>query len=399
MKMIKYSKYLVLGMALAAIAGCDDAKLSTIDNGLYIQEAAPSNTFGQQIEAQLVDEGEVNKTLTIRLVRAINQDVTVTLDIDENLIDTYNKKNEASYELLPEEFRSFERTVIIPAGSVSAPVVNLTIKPFMTPNNESFAIPIRITSVTGPVKIIGNANHILYLLTSPNKQQALILKSGNQTKVTFKNEMPVSQWTIEYWIKIDNITGQPTGSWVGLSNKPFRNKIFADNAYPISFNGILLRYWADGAKQIAPTLQCQLDGNYFDSEEFWWPDTWYHITYTYDGATLRLYKDGTLNNSKADVRDFVFKEMTLAGSFGWQMQVEYAQIRLWSKCLTDNAIQEGMSRQLPGDSEGLIGYWKCDEGTDNILKDSSPNGNDITIKGTPKWSEVYNYYHPNDKED
>ena len=397
--MIKYSKYLVLGMALAAIAGCDDAKLSTIDNGLYIQEAAPSNTFGQQIEAQLVDEGEVNKTLTIRLVRAINQDVTVTLDIDENLIDTYNKKNEASYELLPEEFRSFERTVIIPAGSVSAPVVNLTIKPFMTPNNESFAIPIRITSVTGPVKIIGNANHILYLLTSPNKQQALILKSGNQTKVTFKNEMPVSQWTIEYWIKIDNITGKPTGSWVGLSNKPFRNKIFADNAYPISFNGILLRYWADGAKQIAPTLQCQLDGNYFDSEEFWWPDTWYHITYTYDGATLRLYKDGTLNNSKADVRDFVFKEMTLAGSFGWQMQVEYAQIRLWSKCLTDNAIQEGMSRQLPGDSEGLIGYWKCDEGTDNILKDSSPNGNDITIKGTPKWSEVYNYYHPNDKED
>lgn len=399
MKMIKYSKYLVLGMALAAIAGCDDAKLSTIDNGLYIQEAAPSNTFGQQIEAQLVDEGEVNKTLTIRLVRAINQDVTVTLDIDENLIDTYNKKNEASYELLPEEFRSFERTVIIPAGSVSAPVVNLTIKPFMTPNNESFAIPIRITSVTGPVKIIGNANHILYLLTSPNKQQALILKSGNQTKVTFKNEMPVSQWTIEYWIKIDNITGQPTGNWVGLSNKPFRNKIFTDNAYPISFNGILLRYWADGAKQIAPTLQCQLDGNYFDSEEFWWPDTWYHITYTYDGATLRLYKDGTLNNSKADVRDFVFKEMTLAGSFGWQMQVEYAQIRLWSKCLTDNAIQEGMSRQLPGDSEGLIGYWKCDEGTDNILKDSSPNGNDITIKGTPKWSEVYNYYHPNDKED
>lgn len=397
--MIKYSKYLALGVALAAIAGCDDAKLSTIDNGLYIQEAAPSNTFGQQIEAQLVDEGEVNKTLTIRLVRAIDQDVTVALDIDEQLIDIYNKKNEASYELLPEEFRSFERTVTIPAGSVSAPVVNLTIKPFMTPNNESFAIPIRITSVTGPVKMIGNANHILYLLTSPNKQQALILKYGNQTKVTFKNEMPVSQWTIEYWIKIDNITGQPTGNWVGLSNKPFRNKIFADNAYPISFNGILLRYWADGAKQIAPTLQCQLDGNYFDSEEFWWPDTWYHITYTYDGATLRLYKDGTLNNSKADVRDFVFKEMTLAGSFGRQMQVEYAQIRLWSKCLTDNAIQEGMSRQLPGDSEGLIGYWKCDEGTDNILKDSSPNGNDITINGTPKWSEVYNYYHPNDKDD
>ncbi|MCS2585536.1 hypothetical protein NXY00_25140 [Bacteroides sp. BFG-551] len=66
MKMIKYSKYLALVAVLISAAGCDDAKLSTIDNGLYIQEAAPSNTFGQQIEAQLVDDGDVTKTLTVR---------------------------------------------------------------------------------------------------------------------------------------------------------------------------------------------------------------------------------------------------------------------------------------------------------------------------------------------
>ena len=79
MKMIKFSRYVVLGAALAVVTGCNDAKLSTIDNGVYIAEAAPSNTFSQQIEAQLVDEGDVIKTLTVRLVRAIDQDVTVTL--------------------------------------------------------------------------------------------------------------------------------------------------------------------------------------------------------------------------------------------------------------------------------------------------------------------------------
>lgn len=397
MKMIKFSKYAVLGVALMAISGCDDAKLSIIENGLYIAEAAPSNTFGQQIEAQLVDEGDVMKTLTVRLVRAINQDVTVTLDVDQQLIDDYNQKHEAAYELLPEEFRSFERTVTIPAGEVSAPVVNLTIKPFTTPNNESYAIPIRITSVIGTVGLVGNANHILYLLTSPNKQKALVLKSANNTSLNFGSEIPAAQWTIEYWIKFDNTTGQPTGAWEGPANITFRRKMFADGAAPIAFNDILLRYWADGAKKIAPTLQCQLNGNYFDSEEFWWPETWYHIAYTYDGTTLRLYKDGTLNNFKADKRDFIFKNISLAGGFGSRMQVEYAQIRLWSKCLTDNTIQEGMSRQIPGDSDGLIGYWKCDEGESNVLKDSSPKGNHITIKGTPKWSEQYNFYHPNEK--
>ena len=102
---------------------------------------------------------------------------------------------------------------------------------------------------------------------------------------------------------------------------------------------------------------CQLDGNYFDSEEFWYPDTWYHIAYTYDGSTISLYKDGTLNNSKADSRDFTFNNITLAQSFGWRMQVELAQIRLWSKCLTENAIQEGMSRQISGESQSTPTLW------------------------------------------
>ena len=183
---------------------------------------------------------------------------------------------------------------------------------------------------------------------------------------------------------------------MGPANIAFRRLIFADNSAPISFNDVLLRYWADGAKKIAPCLQCQLDGNYFDSEEFWYPDIWYHIAYTYDGSTISLYKDGTLNNSKADSRDFTFNNISLAQSFGWNMQVELAQIRLWSKCLTENAIQEGMSRQISGDSDGLIGYWKCDEGKGNVLKDNSPNGNDITLTGIPAWSEQYNFYHPND---
>ena len=68
MKMIRFSKYVVLVIILTSVFGCDDAEMKAIDNGLYIQEAAPSNKFDQQMETQLIDEGEVVKTLTIRLV-------------------------------------------------------------------------------------------------------------------------------------------------------------------------------------------------------------------------------------------------------------------------------------------------------------------------------------------
>ena len=37
---------------------------------------------------------------------------------------------------------------------------------------------------------------------------------------------------------------------------------------------------------------------------------------------------------------------------------------------------------------------KCDEGTGNELKDSSPNQNHVTLGGTPQWSEQINFSHP-----
>ena len=254
MKMIRFSKYVALVIILASVFGCDDAEMKAIDNGLYIQEAAPSNKFDQQIITQLVDDEEVVKTLTVRLVRAMDHDVTVTLDIDPQLLEEYNNKNEANYLVLPEEYRNFEKTVTISAGNVSAPVVNLIIKPYSSSNGEAYAIPIRITSVDGPVEMKGNANHLLYLLTSPHRQKAVIIKKGNRTVKTFSTAIPMEQWTFEYWVKVDNITGKPTGDWEGLGNKNFRARIFVPDSQPLTFSDLTLRYYADGANVQIPIL-------------------------------------------------------------------------------------------------------------------------------------------------
>ena len=396
MKMIRFSKYVVLVIILTSVFGCDDAEMKAIDNGLYIQEAAPSNKFDQQIITQLVDDEEVVKTLTVRLVRAMDHDVTVTLDIDPQLLEDYNNKNEANYLVLPEEYRNFEKTVTISAGNVSAPVIDLTIKPYSSSNGEAYAIPIRITSVDGPIEMKGNANHLLYLLTSPHRQKAVIIKRGNRTTKTFSTAIPMEQWTFEYWVKVDNITGRPTGDWEGLENKNFRARIFVPDSQPLTFSDLTLRYYADGANVQIPILQFQNSAGHFDTTGFWWPDTWYHIAYTYDGTTVTVYKDGVKDNSLANSIDWTFKSLSFAiGSFGYERQVEFAQIRMWKKCLSENVIKDNMSRQVAGDSDGLIGYWKCDEGTGNELKDSSPNQNHVTLGGTPQWSEQINFSHPN----
>ena len=54
-----------------------------------------------------------------------------------------------------------------------------------------------------------------------------------------------------------------------------------------------------------------------------------------------------------------------------------------------------MSREVPSNSSGLLGYWKLDKEEDGLFKDSTGNGNDLTIKGTLQWSDPINFLNPN----
>lgn len=403
---LKYFSSLALGALSFFVGACNDAEYSEIENGVYIAEASPMDNYVQQVELQMVDEANVNRTFTVRMQRPASQDVQVKLEFDTTMIDAYNAKNSTAYQMLPAKYIDMpQMEAVIAAGQVSAPSLTMSIKPFTTPNQEQFAIPVRISSVVG-AQATGNGNKLLLLLSSPLKQKSVVLSARNSHTFNFKGDIAAPTWSFEFWLKVNNKTGQSTEPWFGTATgdpyRPKRAQIFGDNSAPIHLSGtesVLLRYWADGVKKTGPTLQCQLDGPYMDSSEFWYPDTWYHIVYTYDGKTLTLYKDGEVDVTKEVSKNFIFKTLSFCSSFGWQMEIELTQIRLWNKALTKNAIKDGMSRQLPGNSDGLVGYWPCDEGEGTVLKDHTSNGNDIDFGDKkPSWSgKVYNFAHPNDK--
>ena len=403
---LKYFSSLALGALSFFVGACNDAEYSEIENGVYIAEASPMDNYVQQVELQMVDEANVNRTFTVRMQRPASQDVQVKLEFDTTMIDAYNAKNSTAYQMLPAKYIDMpQMEAVIAAGQVSAPSLTMSIKPFTTPNQEQFAIPVRISSVVG-AQATGNGNKLLLLLSSPLKQKSVVLERNNAHSINFKGDIAAPTWSFEFWLKVNNKTGRPTEPWFGTATgDPQRHKraqIFGDNSAPIHLSGtesVLLRYWADGVKKTGPTLQCQLDGPYMDSSEFWYPDTWYHIVYTYDGKTLTLYKDGEVDVTKEVSKNFIFKTLSFCSSFGPSMEIELTQIRLWNKALTKNAIKDGMSRQLPGNSDGLVGYWPCDEGEGTVLKDHTSNGNDIDFGDKkPSWSgKVYNFAHPNDK--
>lgn len=397
----------IAGLA-ASLSGCNDEAYPVIGNGLFLAEATSNKTFNQQV-SNLTVEDPVTMTLTATLAQIADDDVRAALVLDPSLIEAYNAKNGTAYQMLPDEFLDFENgvEVVIPAGKVVGDAVTFTINPYTTPNAEVYAVPFRIQKLAGSVDVVGNSDHILYLLASPNKQHSFIAsRSGNGSLSFDIPAIELSEFTVEFWLKVNNKAGWTTnvGPWFGTvknTNDPsarYREMIFTGNSGPITIGELLLRWWSDCdiPGQVGPGLQCQLSDTYFDTDPWWEADTWYHIAYTFDGANVVMYKDGVKHKDKARTKSFNFAHVNLFNFQGYYQEMEMAQLRIWSKCLPQATIADGMSRQISADADGLYAYWPFNEGEGTVVKGSGKIALDINAPNA-RWStEVYNFAHPND---
>jgi len=110
---------------------------------------------------------------------------------------------------------------------------------------------------------------------------------------------------------------------------------------------------------------------------------WHHFAGIYSATDnfARLYVDGLLvaekpgfgplENTPVDlyVGDSPY---TSYESFSGQID----EVRIWNIARTQCEIQHNLYRQLRGEEQGLVGYWRFDEGIGQTAYDSSPFGND-----------------------
>ena len=127
------------------LAACENAKNDTIDNLIYINEASSAKT--KEVTMQ---DGTTRTSVTIRLAKAAEQDVTAELAMDASVLESYNKKNETNYKMPSEENISFPKTVTIKAGSVSAEPIDIDIQSFETEGATYALSLIHISEPTRP---------------------------------------------------------------------------------------------------------------------------------------------------------------------------------------------------------------------------------------------------------
>jgi hypothetical protein len=124
---------------------------------------------------------------------------------------------------------------------------------------------------------------------------------------------------------------------------------------------------------------------------------WDHFAGTYDGTTMRLYRNGNLiaeevHISPGDVvvrGDLLLAIRPTAPTFAGSID----EVRVWLSVRTEEQIRRWFDRPITGTEPDLIGWWRFGEGAGQVFSDSSQIANNGFLGNTaavepedPQWT-------------
>jgi hypothetical protein len=388
MNMKKYA-YLLL-LALVSLGSCNrvDELESNFDNKVYIQEARATN-----LESIILAPSDValERTIQASLALPTDKDIEVTYKVEASLVDHFNKVNAAESEILDASFYELPVTkATIAAGNVRSTEIAVKFKNLDNlPTKKTFLLPVTIANATEAV--MEGSKTMYYQL----KKGALIVVAADITN-TFLGLKDVaaadatmgslSAVTMEALIRVDK-WGDEAGN--GSSITTF-----------MGIEGYFLIRMGDNGWPPAQIQVSKIAG--LGSS---WPppdDTkklkageWLHVALTFDAAGTRemtIYINGK-TQSKA-IQNGTTTSMNLVASGSnpfyigksWEtsrrLNGKICEARIWNKVRSAAELNEG-KYGVPVDSDGLVAYWKFDEGAGNDVHDRSGHGNDLIADNSP----------------
>ncbi len=340
---------------------------------VYIEEftSSPQQSFA-------VDEQGGNSVFTPRVSNLLSSEVEMRVIVDKDFLDAYNKKNNTSFELLPEE--AYDLEYITPEGkTVAGKGLDIKLQPRQyganvkvnvksmvketiddegnkhleaLPAFKNYVVPVRIENVKGDkVSIQSRGNVGMFFLNRKIKSKVLHLER-NGVQMWYKSEstspieedLDFSQWTYQVFVRFDMIGGGNTG-WIYF-NKRDKNEDW----------GYHCLYGADSFTLFDPAggkrsfNQKQFEKYSFEANR------WYNLAMTSKDnekglCEVRFYVDGELAMSY----DLPGKSQPWPRAFiGNSAFVGYVRdFRLWTKALSAGEIRETMWAVDPA-SEGLV---------------------------------------------
>ena len=378
--MKKTIKIFALGLLSAALFSCQDAALPTIDNLVYISDAAN----GRLGVVNMADAGEDTKvSFTVRLAQKAEEDIKVAIRIDESILKNYNESYQSSFNHVAAENIEAPALAVIPAGSISSDPVTINVKSFETMGAQ-YAISFRITS-NGNIPVADASSQYIIQLMKPLKQLVPTFSNACAMQCT-----PFDNWgesfmnyTLEWWVKMSalNINNQAIINSGGGSDGN-HTELY------IRFGDLI---YSSGGRYDNRFLQIKTMGSQFDTGNPTQGNAlnagqWYHFALSYDGNEGKsiMYKDGQvvaeLNTGAGRPMNIDRFQMCSSGTQYFPNQAEMCQVRLWKTTRTAAQIQKNMRSEVEYTNPDLVMYIPMNEGPGaSVLKDVTGNGHDCYI--------------------
>lgn len=367
-------KYIIAGISLLLLASCKEAD--------EFRDVVYMTGTESTVISRLTIDGPATMGVSATCSSKIEgTDVKVSFTVEPGLVESYNVKNGTKYTVLPGgSYRLSESQSVIKAGSnVSEPIMFNIDSTEKLQEGVVYMLPISLANVEG--KKMLDSGRTLYLIVNQTIITSACSLSGSVSfNVPKFKENPslksLQEFSMECRIKMNGFA-----TW-----DPYISSIMgieSDENFLLRFGDVTIKN-----NQLQLTAKDQLTTPMtFDTGK------WYHVAAVYDGASLNIYVNGALEVTKAtDKRKAV--NLYDGGDFniGYSYNGRYlngaiSEARVWTRALTQAEIEGNICYVAP-DSEGLLAYWRFNEGTGNTSADMTGHGYNAERKtGAPTWIE------------
>ena len=372
---MKFSAYIpaTLCIAAAMFTACSD-DTETVANRIYDTSAMEPSTV-------LIDgmaESSV-QTFTVKMANPTDRDETVTYGVEPSLVERYNAIYGTAIMLPAENYELTQPTATIIAGAVESDDVVVTVKNLTSlDRNLVYVLPVTVVSSSVEVLesqrthfIVVRGAALVNIVADITRNYCSLNNSADATQLNGITDITVQ------WIMNVNEFGKLISTVMGIEGR------------------FLLRIGDAGV----PDNQLQLatsNGNVTDPSWQFETGKWLRCAFTFTSSTgaAPLWINGTRKASLT---------AGYSGSVNWASDDFYigksydnerwltgciGEARVWNRILTDAELSdEDQAFLVPVDSEGLVAYWKFNEGAGSLIHDYA-NGYDLTCNTAPTWVSV-----------
>lgn len=363
---------IVLGaFTLSLLVGCNNAEYQVINDAVYLSEAYA----GASKKIVVDSDSPTTVTATVRTATALPRETKATLGVESQALDAFNSKNGTNYVLLPDSVYTLANNeVTIPAGKVSAGVAGISVKPLpqnLIDTGNKYALPVTITRTSG--NVLESMKTVVYILDPVIITSVPVFTGFKPGKLNLKEKLHLDKWSLEFRVNMSVL-----GTEIGQLNN---QTLFS--AYP---SEIFVRFGDAPIK--GNILQIKTGGTQINCKTEFSAKKWYHLAFVCTGPQLIIYVDGNLEATL----DLPGKPYDLDTAFNvcgsgryLKADVMMSELRFWSIAISQNQIQNNMFAINPH-TQGLVGYWKLNEGEGTVFHDATGHGNEgLAPNGLVKW--------------